>query len=204
MTKRRLLPSADGEAVRMDRRGLFALGCAACALAACDSLVPADGGAELGEAGTDASVDDAGDDDASTDAGGDASSDDTSDGTSANETCTNGIDVGPVEMFALGTWTKVTAVAAIVGHDDNGLFAYSAICTHFGVQLPAPTETPNGMRSVCPVSMGGHGSTFDGNGQVLVGPATMPLPHFALAVCDGRVVVDVTRRVAASTRTPLS
>ncbi|HSO41188.1 MAG TPA: Rieske (2Fe-2S) protein [Labilithrix sp.] len=100
---------------------------------------------------------------------------------------------GPVTSYPQGTWKAVGAY--IIGHDANGLFAFSTTCTHQGCTISAPSST--GATS-CPC----HGARFDGNGAVTVGPARTPLPHYALTVCGGNVYVDTGSTVAATTRTP--
>ena len=127
------------------------------------------------------------------------SSDDTSDagGDAGNDvTSCGGIGgrVGAVGDFPLGTWTLKGAV--IVAQDAGGLFAFSAQCTHLGCSVGAPSA--NGT-SVCPC----HGSEFDGNGNVVVGPATAPLPHYAVTVCEGNVYVSAKKSIDPSTRTPV-
>lgn len=103
--------------------------------------------------------------------------------------------VGLVTDFAMGTWTQISALDVIVSQDANGLYAFSDLCTHD--RCPVNPPATNG-HTYCAC----HGSRFDGNGAVLVGPATRPLPHFALTVCDGSVYVDTATRVAATSRTP--
>ena len=99
---------------------------------------------------------------------------------------------GALASFPKGTW--VPAGAFIVGHDDGGLFAFSTTCTHRGCTIGTPSATGE---TLCPC----HGARFDGNGAVVNGPASSPLPHFALTVCSGKVYVDVNATVAATTRT---
>lgn len=85
----------------------------------------------------------------------------------------------------------------IVAQDDSGVFAFSAICTHQGCKVDAPDSTGT---STCPC----HGSVFDGNGAVVKGPARTALAHYAVAICSGRVLVDASTTVDASTRTPVA
>ncbi len=130
---------------------------------------------------------DAGDPDAATDdGGGDAD---------AAPTCDSSLGklVGAETTFPVGTWKLVGQL--IIAQDANGFFAFSAICTHQGCVVDPPAK--NGS-TFCPC----HGSRFDGNGNVLVGPATKPLAHYAVNVCGGQVYVDTSTPVAQSTRTP--
>lgn len=83
----------------------------------------------------------------------------------------------------------------IIAQDTAGFFAFSAICTHQGCPVDPPASDGS---TFCPC----HGSQFDGNGNVIVGPAFTPLPHYAVNICNGSVYVDTSTRVALSTRTP--
>jgi len=182
MRKLDLVPPASDLASRepreredgcMTRRAILAT-LAAAALTACSSttvITSSDASAD----NTDAGTDDAGTDDATTVA------------------CTpSGTSAGALTSFPQGKWKAVGAF--IVGHDAGGLFAFSTTCTHQGCTIGAPSSTG---ATICPC----HGARFDGNGAVVQGPARTPLPHFALTVCDGKVYVDETSEVAASTRT---
>lgn len=105
-----------------------------------------------------------------------------------------GVDVGAVAEFAVGTWRLNAGVRAVVARDARGFFAYSAICTHERCLL----GEPDGMgvtECAC------HASRFDGNGAVMRGPAVAPLPHVAVALVGGRVLVNPSMRVEASLRT---
>jgi thiosulfate dehydrogenase [quinone] large subunit len=139
--------------------------------------------------------------DADDDDGSDAD-DDGDDGGDAGSTCTSappGTNIGAATAFVVGTWKLVTSSKSqndvIVSQDTNGFFAYSAICTHAGCLVNAPAS--NGA-TLCPC----HGSRFDGNGNVTNGPAARPLPHYALALCNGFLYVDTSNTVSESTRTP--
>ena len=106
-----------------------------------------------------------------------------------------GFDAGPASSFAPGTWTKggTSTNGFIVSQDAAGLFAYSTTCTHQGCEIGNPG--PDGT-ATCPC----HGARFDGNGNVLKGPAKLPLDHYAVTMCDGEVYVDTSTIVDASTR----
>ncbi len=108
-----------------------------------------------------------------------------------SEAC-GAIMVGAVTEFAVGTWTLKLANHLIIGHDDRGLFAYSSVCTHEGCDVNRPVAG----EAFCPC----HGSRYDGNGAVIMGPAMRALAHYALSICDGAVFVDTNRTVTASTR----
>jgi len=132
-----------------------------------------------------------------TDPGEDTAGDETTPPENVGEcaTTTPGTDRGAVGDFPLGTWRLLTAGRAIIGHDERGLFAFSALCTHSSCVVGKPNATTGAI--LCPC----HGSRFDGNGNVTAGPATRPLPHFAVTICADRVYVDSAQKVPADTRT---
>jgi cytochrome b6-f complex iron-sulfur subunit len=73
-----------------------------------------------------------------------------------------------------------------VVREADRLYVVSAICTHKACTLSAK----GAQEIVCPC----HGSRFTPQGQVVTGPATMPLPRFGVALgTDGRIVVDRTK-----------
>lgn len=113
--------------------------------------------------------------------------------TTACTTTQAGTNEGSIASYPLGTWKKKNSY--IIAQDAKGFFAFSAICTHSGCLVNPPTA--NG-QTFCAC----HGSKFDGNGAVLVGPAKTPLDHYAVTVCGGAVYVDENMVVDATTRTP--
>lgn len=111
--------------------------------------------------------------------------------------CTEkGIDVGALKSYPAGTFRLIEADVGriIVACDDKGLYAFSAVCTHMGGAVSLLDD--KGM-SLCP----SHQSMFGPNGEIVRGPATRPLPHFAVKTCEGRVLVDPTLVVPPETRT---
>lgn len=102
--------------------------------------------------------------------------------------------VGHVSDFPEGSVTRIDEGALLVLHDAGGLYAMTAVCTHQGCTVDvAQGSLP------CPC----HGSVFDLEGNVVTGPATVPLDHLKLAIeSDGTVVVDSSLTVPAGTRTP--
>jgi Rieske Fe-S protein len=110
-------------------------------------------------------------------------------------TCSQGLTaIGQVADFPQGAWRQIGTPRLIVGHDDSGLYAYTSVCTHRGCTIHAPNAS--GV-ATCPC----HGAQFDGDGAVVRGPATRPLVHYALTICDGVVYADMTQTVPVATRT---
>jgi cytochrome b6-f complex iron-sulfur subunit len=94
--------------------------------------------------------------------------------------------------YPLGTTTSVADGRVFIKHDERGLYAINATCTHLGCLVK---QAQAGFACPC------HSSQFTPNGAVTQGPATLPLTHCALAVnAEGKVVVDVSQPVAANDR----
>ena len=90
--------------------------------------------------------------------------------------------------YLLGSVTYVPEVKAWLMHDEGGIYAVSATCSHLGCRVKAEEA-----QFVCPC----HGSQFDLSGRLLHGPATTALPSFEVLISeDGRVVID--RRVTVA------
>lgn len=75
---------------------------------------------------------------------------------------------------------------AFVVQPSNGDFvAFSAICTHMGCTVGFQPGSP--LEFACPC----HGSIFNATtGQVIQGPAVLPLPRITVAVSDGELYAD--------------
>ena len=77
--------------------------------------------------------------------------------------------------------------------DAGGIYAMTAICTHQGCTV----NGWNGSVFPCPC----HGSQYDLNGAVVLGPAPLPLNHFEVTVDgNGFLVVDTGKMVGAQVR----
>lgn len=78
--------------------------------------------------------------------------------------------------------------------DATGIYAMTAVCTHMGCIVGLPV----GSQITCPC----HGSQYDLAGANQLGPATLPLVHFAVteATPGGFLVVNTAQTVATSTR----
>ncbi len=79
--------------------------------------------------------------------------------------------------------------------DDQGYYALDNVCTHLGC-LVRPQDG-GGFACRC------HGSRFNTDGQVITGPAVLPLPYLELHWdTAGQIVVDRSKRVESSFRLP--
>ena len=64
--------------------------------------------------------------------------------------------------------------------DDTGFYALSLVCTHLGCTV---TLTEDALTCPC------HGSRFDREGRVLLGPAIEPLKRMELVKQNGQITV---------------
>ena len=73
----------------------------------------------------------------------------------------------------LNTLNVVSGKHVALGRDSGGLYAMSLVCTHQGCDI----ATSGGSVSFTLLHCGCHGSEFNGQGRVVIGPAVVPLPH---------------------------
>lgn len=100
--------------------------------------------------------------------------------------------VGNVKDIPIGTLKIIDAHSLVLGHDVEGVYAMTSICTHEGCKVDTEGE---GLECPC------HGSLFDKMGSVLKGPATKPLPHYEVEIhATGEIWVHKNRTVAANVR----
>jgi cytochrome b6-f complex iron-sulfur subunit len=94
--------------------------------------------------------------------------------------------------YPLNSTTSVADGRAFIKHDEHGLYAINATCTHLGCLVK---QAPAGFECPC------HGSRYTPSGAVTNGPATQPLNHSALSInSEGKVVLDVSQTVGAESR----
>ena len=105
-----------------------------------------------------------------------------------------GMVVANVSGVAVGSF-QIAGGLFFLGRDAAGLYAMSMQCTHKFCALVVA-----GAQLDCPC----HHSRFDFAGNVLVGPATEPLPYFKVYVdAAGNISVDKYTIVSRTTRTPV-
>ncbi|HMK61869.1 MAG TPA: ubiquinol-cytochrome c reductase iron-sulfur subunit [Dissulfurispiraceae bacterium] len=68
---------------------------------------------------------------------------------------------------------------------DNGLIAFSPVCTHLGCYI---NWDNNRKEFLCPC----HGGRYDVNGRVIAGPPPKPLNRLPVKIDSGRVYIGVT------------
>jgi len=91
------------------------------------------------------------------------------------------------DAYPPNTTTPVADGRAFIKHDDRGLYAINATCTHLGC-LIKPARS--GFECPC------HGSQFTAAGTVTNGPAAQPLTRASLSLdADGHVVLDLSQTV---------
>jgi len=99
--------------------------------------------------------------------------------------------IGKPDEFPLGTRISMNAERICVVREDNGLAAISTKCTHLGCTVGV-SET--GFDCPC------HGSRFDQDGNVVGGPAPIPLPWYKISLApNGNLEVDKSIEVNPGT-----
>jgi len=100
------------------------------------------------------------------------------------ETPAEPVLVGPESDIPVGESKAVRfgRYPALVVHTPNGLRAFSAICTHFACLVKWDSAAAH---FACPC----HDGFFDTEGQVISGPAPLPLNALKVEVIDGQVYV---------------
>lgn len=109
------------------------------------------------------------------------------------------VAAGNASDLAVGSIVPLQNAPAFLGRDAQGLYAMTTTCTHQGCDMRGQGRV-SGDHITCRC----HGSEFDANGAVLVGPASSPLQHYAVSVdARGDVTVHGGQEVSADARTPV-
>lgn len=109
----------------------------------------------------------------------------------------DGQDYGAVDEFPESAFILrgTRSATMIIGRDGDGLFAMTGLCTHARCPLVA-RGTGDAEYWYCDC----HGARFGFNGESQRRVAPRPLTHYAVNVCDGRVLVDRATPVDPSVR----
>lgn len=100
---------------------------------------------------------------------------------------------GPPEAIEVGQVVTNEIYRAYVIHSPEGFRALSAVCTHLGC---VTRYDPGKNIIACPC----HGSRFALDGEVIAGPAPVPLPTFQMTVSPkGEIEVDTAVMVPPGT-----
>jgi cytochrome b6-f complex iron-sulfur subunit len=99
-------------------------------------------------------------------------------------------DLGLASDFPLGSTTFFDPANAIISHTADGFQALSTICPHLGCEVSSV-----GAEYHCPC----HGSRFDGQGDLLQGPASQPLRRLQIEQSeDGRLTLHTQTNLIVS------
>jgi Rieske Fe-S protein len=106
------------------------------------------------------------------------------------------LSAGNASSLSVGSLQVVGAEPVCIGRDSGGIYAMTLTCTHAGCDIGQNgAVSPQGLRCGC------HGSRFDANGNVVSGPASAPLDHFAVtADASGDLTIHGGEVVAQSAR----
>lgn len=92
------------------------------------------------------------------------------------------------------TWENVPNTRVWVKRDMKGVMALVATCTHLGCEV---RYHPEENKWLCPC----HASMYDGDGNVLSGPARMALPRVAVELKqDGSMIINTSKQVGIDAR----
>jgi Rieske Fe-S protein len=108
-----------------------------------------------------------------------------------------GESVGPPSNFEAAGLHMVAGKTFLIGHDAQGFYALSSLCTHQSCNMNGKDGKvlKAGIQCIC------HGSVFSTAGAVLAGPAVKALPAFSIALgSDGNLYVDKKTKVASDVR----
>jgi Rieske Fe-S protein len=106
------------------------------------------------------------------------------------------VPAGSVSSLSVDSLSAIPGAPACIGRDAMGVYAMTLTCTHEGCDIGQNgTVSAQGLRCGC------HGSAFDVDGNVVTGPATAPLAHFAVSADGaGELTVHTGSEVDPSTR----
>jgi cytochrome b6-f complex iron-sulfur subunit len=95
-------------------------------------------------------------------------------------------DLGPASDYPPGSRTPIPQANALLIHTEAGFSALSLVCPHLGC-----TVGPAADGFACPC----HGSRFDANGAVRVGPASQPMRALKVEETpDGKLILHTDQQ----------
>jgi Rieske Fe-S protein len=100
------------------------------------------------------------------------------------------VQVSPMDRFAPGTVTPFPEHRVAIIRTTGKIGALSMECTHLGCLVNVADRG-----FFCPC----HGSEFGPLGQAYSGPATIPLPWYAVAEREGRLWVNMGEKLTRPT-----
>lgn len=105
------------------------------------------------------------------------------------------VAAGNVSALTVGDVKAVPGSPVAIARDAQGVYAMTLICTHAGCDISQSGSVGSIITCDC------HGSRFDANGNVIIGPAQSPLQHYQVSVDgSGNLTIDGNVPVPASTR----
>ena len=106
------------------------------------------------------------------------------------------LQAGLTSDYPMNSLTPVGNAPVALGHDADGFYAMTLTCSHQGCNM-----AKFGRVQADKVTCNCHGAQFDGNGEVLRGPALASLAHFAVYIdSDGSVSIDGDTEVSPDKR----
>jgi cytochrome b6-f complex iron-sulfur subunit len=106
------------------------------------------------------------------------------------------VSAGNASALAVGDVKVVSGSPVAIARDAQGIYAMTLICTHEGCDI-----SQNGTVTSTTITCDCHGSRFDANGNVIVGPAQSPLQHYKVSAdASGNLTIDGNTPVSAATR----
>jgi Rieske Fe-S protein len=106
------------------------------------------------------------------------------------------VAAGSTSALSVGSLVAISGQPACIGRNAMGVYAMTLTCTHQGCDMGRQgSVSPRGLDCSC------HGSQFDANGNVVRGPANLPLAHFAVSEdTAGNLTVHTGSEVDPSVR----
>jgi Rieske Fe-S protein len=108
------------------------------------------------------------------------------------------IPAGLSTAVTLNTLNPVAGKHVALGRDSGGIYAMTLVCTHQGCDIAGGSVSFAGLRCPC------HGSEYNNQGQVLLGPAPSALSHLLVTKdASNQLTVHGDTVVAATDRLPV-